>query len=47
MERKKKMWSTVLIQKRREKFKALALVKSTSQKELSKTENIIHHFKGI
>jgi hypothetical protein len=32
------MWSTVLIQKRRKKFKALALLKSMSQEEFSKTE---------
>lgn len=35
MERKEK-WSTVLIQKRREKFKAPTLLKSVSQKEFLK-----------
>ena len=36
--KEQKTWSTVLIQKRREKFNALAVLKSTSQKEFSKSE---------
>lgn len=45
MERKK-MWSTVLIQKRREKFRALALVKSLARRT-SQTEERIHRVKGM